>query len=112
MDVNADEPPITGSATVLVVEDDASLRLLCRLNLELERYRVFEAGTIDAAVARARKLGLTRVELTVRKDNRRAIALYRKVGFVSEGIKRAAFRVDGRYYDLLSMAVLFKRSHA
>jgi len=51
MDVNSDEPPITGAATVLVVEDDASLRLLCRLNLELERYRVFEAGTIDAAVA-------------------------------------------------------------
>ena len=35
--------------TVLVVEDDASLRLLCRLNLELERYRVVEAGTLTRA---------------------------------------------------------------
>jgi len=35
--------------TVLVVEDDASLRLLCRLNLELERYRVLEAGTLTRA---------------------------------------------------------------
>jgi DNA-binding NtrC family response regulator len=35
--------------TVLVVEDDASLRLLCRLNLELEHYRVVEAGTLTRA---------------------------------------------------------------
>ena len=49
MQLNSDEPPITAPATVLVVEDDASLRLLCRLNLELERYRVFEAGTVGAA---------------------------------------------------------------
>ena len=34
---------------MLVVEDDASLRLLCRLNLELERYRVLEAGTVTRA---------------------------------------------------------------
>lgn len=35
--------------TVLVVDDEASLRLLCRVNLELEGYRVLEAGTVDAA---------------------------------------------------------------
>ena len=38
-------------ATVLVVEDDESLRMLCRINLELENYRVLEAGTIDLATA-------------------------------------------------------------
>jgi RimJ/RimL family protein N-acetyltransferase len=32
--------------------------------------------------------------------------------FVPEGRKRNAFRVGGRYYDLLTMAVLFKRSKA
>jgi DNA-binding response OmpR family regulator len=35
--------------TVLVVDDDASLRLLCRINLELEGYRVLEASTVQAA---------------------------------------------------------------
>jgi two-component system, OmpR family, KDP operon response regulator KdpE len=35
--------------TVLMVEDDASLRLLCRVNLELEHYRVLEAATMDKA---------------------------------------------------------------
>jgi DNA-binding response OmpR family regulator len=34
---------------VLIVEDDPSLRLLCRVNLELERFEVAEASTIDEA---------------------------------------------------------------
>jgi DNA-binding response OmpR family regulator len=39
------------AGTVLVVEDDESLRMLCRINLELENYRVLEAETIDRAAA-------------------------------------------------------------
>ena len=35
--------------TVLLVEDDPSLRLLCRVNLELDDYRVLEAGSLEAA---------------------------------------------------------------
>jgi two-component system KDP operon response regulator KdpE len=35
--------------TVLVVDDEPSIRLLCRVNLELEGYRVLEAGTLDDA---------------------------------------------------------------
>jgi DNA-binding NtrC family response regulator len=35
--------------TVLVVDDEASLRLLCRVNLELDGFRVLEAATIVAA---------------------------------------------------------------
>ena len=31
---------------VLVVDDDASIRLLCRVNLELEGYRVLEATSL------------------------------------------------------------------
>jgi DNA-binding NtrC family response regulator len=37
------------AATILVVEDDPSLRMLCRVNLELEGYRVLEAATIGRA---------------------------------------------------------------
>jgi DNA-binding response OmpR family regulator len=36
---------------VLVVDDDPSLRLLCRVNLELEGYRVVEAESVGAAQA-------------------------------------------------------------
>jgi two-component system KDP operon response regulator KdpE len=34
---------------VLIVDDDASLRLLCRVNLELDGYRVVEAPNVAAA---------------------------------------------------------------
>ena len=34
---------------MLVVDDDDSLRMLCRVNLELEGYRVLEAPTVEVA---------------------------------------------------------------
>jgi DNA-binding NtrC family response regulator len=34
---------------VLVVDDDPSIRLLCRINLEFDGYRVAEAGSLGAA---------------------------------------------------------------
>ena len=35
--------------TILIVDDDASLRLLCRVNLELDGYNVLEARSVAAA---------------------------------------------------------------
>ena len=43
-----------GGSTVLVVEDDPSLRLLCRVNLELEQLNVLEAETLAEAIAHVR----------------------------------------------------------
>jgi DNA-binding response OmpR family regulator len=37
------------ASTVLVVDDEPSIRLLCRVNLQLEGYRVLEAGTLADA---------------------------------------------------------------
>jgi DNA-binding response OmpR family regulator len=34
------------TATVLVLDDDESLRLLCRVNLELDGYRVLEGASV------------------------------------------------------------------
>jgi RimJ/RimL family protein N-acetyltransferase len=64
--------------------------------------------TLPAAMA----FGLTRVELTVREDNTRARMLYVKHGFEIEGVKRNAALIDGKYYNLWSMALLFERSSA
>jgi DNA-binding NtrC family response regulator len=44
-------PAVSQQASVLVVEDDASLRLLARVNLELEQFSVREAGTLAEARA-------------------------------------------------------------
>ena len=38
-----------GGPTILIVDDDASLRMLCRINLELDGYNVLEAPTVAAA---------------------------------------------------------------
>jgi DNA-binding response OmpR family regulator len=39
------------AATVLVLDDDPSLRMLCRVNLELDGYRVLEASSLAHARA-------------------------------------------------------------
>ena len=39
-------------------------------------------------------------------SNERAIALYRALGFVIEGIKRRARKLDGQYEDNVFMALL------
>jgi len=49
-------------------------------------------------------LNLTRIELSVYTDNERAIRLYRRWGFATEGtMKKYAYR-DGRFVDALLMA--------
>jgi L-phenylalanine/L-methionine N-acetyltransferase len=48
--------------------------------------------------------GLKRLELEVFADNEVAIALYKKHGFVQEGVKRFARVVDGHYQNIIVMA--------
>jgi ribosomal protein S18 acetylase RimI-like enzyme len=62
---------------------------------------------ITTALEAARLKGLTRIELSVREHNKRAIALYEQFGFVAEGIHRNAVRIDGIYENHLFMALLF-----
>jgi ribosomal protein S18 acetylase RimI-like enzyme len=59
------------------------------------------------ALTASRRYGLTRVELTVRASNTVAIALYRSNGFELEGAKRKGVRIDGKYEDLICMAVIY-----
>ena len=51
-------------------------------------------------------LNLRRVHLTVLSTNERAIALYKKVGFETEGCFRQALFKNGSYVDVISMAIL------
>ena len=57
--------------------------------------------TLDAA----RSIGIERVELEVFASNSSAIALYRKLGFVVEGTKKRARKLDGEYDDDVIMAL-------
>ena len=60
----------------------------------------------EAAIAAAREQGAERIELEVFASNTRALALYEKLGFVREGVKRRARKLDGEYDDDVLMALL------
>jgi ribosomal protein S18 acetylase RimI-like enzyme len=74
----------------------------------LPSYRSRGCGTalINTTLAQARRQGFARIELAVRADNAAAIALYRSAGFKTEGVLKCAVRVDGRYKDLILMAIV------
>lgn len=52
------------------------------------------------------KLNLHKLELEVREYNYRAIACYKKCGFVEEGRIRQNHFIDGKYTDTLLMGIL------
>jgi DNA-binding response OmpR family regulator len=60
---------------ILVVEDDPSLRMLCRVNLELEHYRVLEAATIPRAEELLRSENVDVVLLDLHVGERRGLEL-------------------------------------
>ena len=66
-------------ATVLVVDDDESLRLLCRVNLELDGYRVLEAGDVCEAEEVLRREAVNLVLLDVHVGPESGIELMRTV---------------------------------
>ena len=62
---------------------------------------------INKALVLAKDKGLTRIELTVREDNKRAMELYQKLGFACEGKHINSLLIDGQYHNVISMALLF-----
>ena len=65
------------------------------------------SALLHQALVEARNRGLERVELDVYASNRTAIHLYEKFNFQIEGQKRRARKLDGRYDDIIVMALLF-----
>ena len=59
---------------------------------------------LSAIIEQSQELGFTRLELSVRSDNQRAIALYKKVGFVEEGERKSSLNIAGKYFNELYMA--------
>lgn len=55
------------------------------------------------------KLKLHKIELGVYDFNKRAIKLYKKLGFKVEGVRKDHIFYGGRYYDAIQMG-LFKKS--
>lgn len=63
-------------------------------------------GLIEAVINATRlRPGLEKIELVVRASNTRALALYRKFGFETEGVKKRGLLADGHYDDLVLMGL-------
>jgi len=65
---------------VLVVDDDPSLRFLCRVNLELEGYRVLEAESVDAAQKALEEEDVRVILLDVHLGNQDGLTLLPSIG--------------------------------
>ena len=66
---------------MLVVEDDPSLRMLCRVNLELDRYRVLEAESLSRAeeLVRGETIDVVLLDIHVgERDGRELLPLLRE----------------------------------
>lgn len=61
---------------------------------------------LRAAIGHARDRQMHRLELTVMTHNRRAFNLYLSEGFLVEGVRRAALKVDDGYVDEYYMGLL------
>ncbi len=61
---------------------------------------------IEQALSLAKSRHLTRIELSVREDNEKALALYQKMGFYVEGKHINSLLIDGDYKNQYSMALL------
>lgn len=75
----------------------------------IDGYRGMGVGRalMKTALAEAKQKGLTRIELTVREENIRAINLYKDLGFVTEGIHKNAVCINGKYENHIFMALLW-----
>jgi DNA-binding NtrC family response regulator len=69
----------TDIKTVLVVDDERSLRLLCRVNLELEGHRVHEAATLAEARAQIEREAPDIILLDVHLGNEDGLELLDEV---------------------------------
>lgn len=70
------------------------------------RGRGIGRALLTEAIRHGWEKGLTRIQLDVNGENLNAIALYKKLGFETEGVKRKAFCMDGYYMDVVSMAIV------
>jgi len=63
---------------------------------------------LDSMITAATKMGIEKVWLATYADNTRALQLYLSRGFAVEGIFRKEEKTDGRYRDVISMALFLK----
>jgi len=94
--------------TVLVVDDDAAIRMLCRLNLELDGWRVLEGASIPQAREQLADESVTVVVLDVHVGMGNGIEFLQELRRDRPHLKVAMLTGSDRIGDLASDAVIPK----
>ena len=94
--------------TALVVDDDPALRMLIRVNLELEGFEVAEAATVEAAEAAARDLRPDVVLLDVHLGGEHTLGLLGRLRGDGIPVALVTGSVDVEEYRESADAVLSK----
>jgi DNA-binding response OmpR family regulator len=94
--------------TALVVEDDAALHMLVRVNLELEGFVVEEAGTLDDAEAAFARTRPDVVLLDVHLEGRETLGLLARLRAEGVPVALVTGSVDVDEYRDAADAVLSK----
>jgi RimJ/RimL family protein N-acetyltransferase len=74
--------------------------------LEAKRNNGIGKALIEEMIGWAKSTGVRRIELSVASHNHGAIRLYKRLGFIEEGRKSSAMRVDDMFYDIIDMAMI------
>jgi RimJ/RimL family protein N-acetyltransferase len=106
--VRREDGAVVGEAVLKDLDEDSSSM---SFRIALLGPEVFGRGYGTEATRLVRDfafgpLQLHRLALEVNSFNRSAIAVYTKVGFVLEGVRRDAVRRDGEWHDIHDMAML------
>jgi len=94
--------------TALVVEDDGALRMLVRVNLELEGFEVVEAATLEEAEAAVQALRPDVVLLDVHLEGRETLGLLARLRADGIPVALVTGSVDADEYRDAADAVLSK----
>jgi RimJ/RimL family protein N-acetyltransferase len=96
--------------SINVIHRSAELQI--RIGAEKQRGKGYGAEAANFLLDFAfRDLNLHRVYLYVFASNEAARRMYKKVGFVEEGILRKAAHIDGEFLDVIVMGILRKEYH-
>jgi RimJ/RimL family protein N-acetyltransferase len=101
------EGELVGSLSLARHRDSEKTKHVRDLAMGVAReYRGLGVGTalVDYAVRWARQRKVKKIVLSVFSTNRKAISLYEKFGFATEGTRKEQFLIHGKYVDEIMMA--------
>ncbi len=102
---------VVGQCEISNIEWDASKHVGSLGVIVQKNYRDMGIGKrlIDMAIRESQKLNnKEKIILSCFTNNERAIHLYKELGFKEVGIRKAQFKIEGRYYDELLMELLIE----